>query len=99
MYTKPLKEIRDRGNIKAHHRKANFDVEIAVDALSKRGLYKNLILFSGDSDFDYLVKYLRKAEKKVVVISLKHHISRELIESADFYMDLKKIRKFIERKQ
>ena len=97
--TKPLKEIRDRGNIKAHHRKANFDVEIAVDALSKRGLYKNLILFSGDSDFDYLVKYLRKAEKKVVVISLKHHISRELIESADFYMDLKKIRKFIERKQ
>ena len=60
--------------------------------------FKTLVLFSGDSDFDYLIKILKSRGKRVVVISTKYHISKELIESGDKYIDLKKLRGKIERK-
>jgi len=36
--------------------------------------------------------------KNVIVVSTKHHISKELIESSNKYIDLKKLRNLIERK-
>jgi uncharacterized LabA/DUF88 family protein len=51
------------------------------------------------SDFDYLIRKLRAKGKKVIVISTKHHISKELIESSNKYIDIKKLRKLIERKR
>ena len=98
LITKPLKVIKapeiERGDI----RKANFDVEITVDVLEMLDRFNTLVLFSGDSDFDYLVRKLRSKNKRVVVISAKHHISKELIQSSNKYIDLKKLRNFIERK-
>jgi len=61
--------------------------------------FDTLVLFSGDSDFNYLIKKLRLKGKQVVVISTKHHISRELIESSNKYIDLKKLRELIERER
>jgi len=97
LITKPLKIITEADKFKGKLRKANFDVEIALDAHKLMSEYNTLILFSGDSDFDYLVRLLHKNGKRVVVVSSKHHISKELIVSCNKYIDLKKIRKCIER--
>jgi len=66
----------ERGDI----RKANFDVEITIDVLEMIDKFDTLVLFSGDSDFDYLIRKLRAKGKRVIVISTKHHISKELIQ-------------------
>jgi len=65
-----------------------------LDLISK---YDVLVLFSGDSDFDSLIKKLRKEGKKVIVVSSRYHISKELIDSCNKYIDIKKLRSYIER--
>jgi uncharacterized LabA/DUF88 family protein len=97
LVTKPLKTIKSVDAVGGHVRKANFDVEIAVDALLLLADYTTLVLFSGDSDFAYLVKVLRARGKHVVVISTKNHISRELIAASHKYVDLRHIRSVISR--
>ena len=96
LVTKPLKLIKNRRD-GTHIRKANFDVEIAVEAMKRVVSFDTFILFSGDSDFDYLIKVLKKNGKRVIVVSLKYHVAKELIESSDFYLDLRKIKKEIQR--
>lgn len=95
LVTKPLKHILDKN----HHRvrKANFDVEIAVESIKRSADYKTFVLFSGDSDFDYLIKELKRQGKEAIVVSMQYHVSRELVESADKYIDLRKIKKEIVR--
>ncbi len=97
LVTKPLKIITEADKFKGDLRKANFDVEIAIDIRELMNEYETCVLFSGDSDFDYVVKLLRKHGKRVIVISSKHHISKELIVSCNKYIDIKKLRKYIER--
>lgn len=99
LITKPLKIIRQEDITRGDIRKANFDVEIALDALKMIEVFDTLVLFSGDSDFDYLVKMLRGKNKKVIIVSTKYHIAKELVVSADKYIDLEKFRHFIERKK
>jgi uncharacterized LabA/DUF88 family protein len=99
LITKPLKVITEADEAKGDIRKANFDVEIAMDAVALFESYETLVLFSGDSDFDYMIKRLRKKGKKVVVVSSRYHISKELIESCNRYIDLKRLRSEIERKK
>lgn len=99
LITKPLKVIKDEDIERGDIRKANFDVEISLDTAEMLSDFGTLVLFSGDSDFHYLIKFLKKKGKKVIVISSRYHVSRELVESADKYIDLKSIRKEIERKK
>ena len=49
--------------------KSNFDVEISVDAIRLLQKYDSFCLFSGDSDFTYLVNFLKKNKKKFIVIA------------------------------
>lgn len=88
LITKPLKIIQDRE--KGEFRKANFDVEITADVMDRVNEFESLILFSGDSDFDYLVKLLKAKRKRVFIISSRYHVSRELVNSASKYVDLKR---------
>jgi len=76
--------------------KGNLDVELALDAFRLRGDFDTLVLFSGDSDFAYLLDLLKQEGKRVVVVSTRGHISRELLERAK-YIDLPKLRQRIER--
>lgn len=99
LITKPLKIIKQRDIEAGDIRKANFDVEIAVDAVVMVESFDTFILFSGDSDFDYLLQYLKKRGKTTIVVSARHHVAKELIETSDKYIDLKKLRLFIERKK
>ncbi len=86
LITKLVKEISV--NATTHIRKANFDVEIAVDAVAWIRNYDICVLFSGDSDFAYLLSFLKRKKKKVIVISERGHVSKELVKVADIYKDL-----------
>lgn len=81
--TKECKVIRlDDGTTK---NKANFDVEITLDAcchIWKREC-NEVILISGDSDFAYLVDTAKELDFKITVVSSKATVSRELREKAD----------------
>lgn len=85
--TKPLKCYNDH-TPETPHRKANFDVEIAVDAVFKLSSYDTLVLFSGDCDFEYLIKFLRGQGKNVIVFSRSGHVAKELPPASSYYFDL-----------
>lgn len=74
LVTKEIKRIK---TWEGEHRKANFDVEIGVDAVYKKDTYRTFVLFSGDSDFAYLIKLLKKEGKRIVVVSQRGHASKE----------------------
>lgn len=100
LVTKPLKVITDAtDSAKRKIRKANFDVEIALDALELAEQFDTLVLCSGDSDFHVLVQFLHKRGKRVIVISTRYHVARELVEACDKYVDLRHLRSLIERKR
>jgi len=99
LVTKPLKIIKHKDIEEGDLRKANFDVEITIDVMKRINKFDTLVLFSGDSDFDYLIRTLKGEGKNVIVISTKYHISKELILSSNKYIDLRKIRHLIERKR
>src|SRR3989344_6896 len=83
--TKPLKKIMidlDDPIFKILHHtfiyKANFDVEITADMILDSSGVKEFMLFSGDSDFVYLIKRLKELGKETNVYSSRKTISWEL---------------------
>ncbi len=85
--TKSLKQYADH-TPERPHRKANFDVEIAVDATFSLFTYDTFILFSGDCDFEYLLKFLRGQNKITIVFSRTGHVAKELPPACNYYFDL-----------
>jgi len=67
---------------------------LALDAYRLKGSYNTLILFSGDSDFAYLIDLLKKDGKKIFVFSTRGHISKELLIRSK-YIDLRKLKEEI----
>ena len=96
LITKPLKQYLDH-TADIPHRKANFDVEIAVDAAFTIEDFDTLILFSGDCDFEYLVKFLRGHGKTVIGFSRSGHIAKELPPALSHYFDIADFRQEILR--
>jgi len=75
--TKPLKIIKNKENQIIH--KSNCDVEMVVDIMADLNNFDLLVLFSGDSDFAYLVKILNKQYQKLIyVFSSRKTISWEI---------------------
>ncbi len=93
--TKEVKLISQRDG--AVMKKGNLDVELTIDAVKDIRHYSTAILMSGDSDFHALVKYLQGKSKKVVVISSKGHVAKELIDSANKYINFNSLRGLVER--
>ncbi|MDO8511968.1 MAG: NYN domain-containing protein [bacterium] len=85
--TKQMKKYFDHAP-EHPHRKANFDVEIAVDAIDKIEKYDTFILFSGDCDFEYLLKVLRGKGKMTIVFSRSGHVAKELPPACHHYFDI-----------
>ena len=92
---KKLKIIRK--NDKTVVKKGNLDIELALDAFELRHQYRTIVLFSGDSDFETLLKRLQRRSKKVIVFSVRKHISRELIHTSHKYVDMKILHDHINR--
>lgn len=85
--TKSVKIIKKRN--KKSQNKANFDVEITFDAAVNIGKYETMVLFSGDSDFVYLVSQLKKRTISTTVISPQWRTAKELKKGSDTFVDLR----------
>lgn len=72
--------------------KGNCDTDIVVDAVSIMKDYDTAIIMSGDSDFVSLVNLLKGNGKKVIIISTRWHVAKDLIHAADYYVDINKFR-------
>lgn len=69
-------------------KKANLDVEIAVDMLSLSGKYDTAILVSGDEDFAYAVNAVAYKGTRIEVAGFRNNTSPKLIDVADRFIDL-----------
>lgn len=69
-------------------RKANLDVEIAVDMLSLAGRYDTAVLVSGDEDFVYALNAVAYKGCRVEVAGFRSNTAPRLIDVADFFIDL-----------
>jgi vacuolar-type H+-ATPase subunit F/Vma7 len=69
-------------------KKANLDVEIAVDMLGLCGKYETAILVSGDEDFAYAVNAVAYKGARVEVAGFRNNTSPKLIDVADRFIDL-----------
>lgn len=72
-------------------KKANLDVEIAVDMLTLLPAYDTAILVSGDGDLAYAVNTASYQGARTEVVSLRSMTSDQLINVADRYIDLESI--------
>lgn len=71
--------------------KGNLDVELTIDAVKNLNNFDSLVLLSGDSDFAALLDTAKEAGKRVIVMSTKGHVAKELLDRAK-YVNLKKLR-------
>ena len=68
-------------------KKANLDVEIAVDMLSLVGHYDTAMLVSGDEDFAYAINVIAYRGVRVEVAGFRGNTSPRLIDVADRFID------------
>lgn len=78
-------------------RKANLDVEIAVDMMTLADAYDTAILVSGDGDLAYAVNKVSYQGVRVEIVSLRSMTSDSLINVADRYVDLEAIKESIQK--
>jgi len=69
-------------------RKANLDVEIAVDMLSLAGQYDTAVLVSGDEDFVYAINAVAYKGCRVEIAGFRSNTAPRLIDVGDFFIDL-----------
>ncbi len=90
LVTKPAKEFTDREGRKRY--RGDMDMELAVDMLELAPKADHFVLFSGDSDFAYLVAAVQRRGVRVTVVStLKSQppmASDDLRRQADSFVDL-----------
>src|SRR5882757_1430463 len=97
--TKATKEFFDaNGRRKV---KGSMDVELAVDAMELAGYVDQIVLFSGDGDFRFLVEAVQRRGVRVTVVSTistqPPMIADELRRQADVFTDLKELQPRIGR--
>jgi len=69
-------------------KKANWDIDLAIDAIRLAPKLDAVIIASGDGDYVSLVEYLQNGGCQVEVISFGKSTSAKLIEAADDFIDL-----------
>lgn len=78
-------------------KKANLDVEIAVDLMALVGFYDTAIIVSGDGDLAYAADSVSYRGARIEVVSLRSMTSDSLINVADRYIDLDQIKEDIQK--
>lgn len=78
-------------------KKANLDVEIAVDMMSLSHHCDTAVLVSGDGDFAYVVNAIAAHGVRVEVVGLRSMTSHTLIAAADCYVDLAEIKQIFQK--
>jgi uncharacterized LabA/DUF88 family protein len=94
---KSIKYFRDEASGELT-RKANLDLELAIDLFTTIAQYDTAVLVTGDGDFERAVELLRSYGKRVIVASTQDTIARELRNAVGkHFFDLATIRQHIER--
>ena len=97
--TKAVKEFTDASGRRKV--KGNMDIELAVDAMALADQIDQMVLFSGDGAFRYLVEAIQRRGVRVTVISTISTqppvIADELRRQADVFMDLAGFRSKLSR--
>jgi uncharacterized LabA/DUF88 family protein len=79
--TKRVKYIHDSLHEMGFQKKCDLDVEMTVDLIREAHNYDRIVLFSGDGDLSYALKYLFETQKKkAVIFTARGHLGRELID-------------------
>lgn len=89
---KVVKKIRKKDG--SFEWKSNLDIELALAMMELKDNFDTAVLMSGDSDFAVVLDKLKKAGKRVLVMSTRGHVARELLERAKF-IDLRKLKSAI----
>lgn len=85
--TKAIKKIK---SLEGYKWKNNLDIELAFEMADTKDKYDTAVLVSGDSDFSTPIDRIKQAGKRIIVMSTRGHIAKELLERAKF-IDLRKI--------
>ncbi|MEK7586747.1 MAG: NYN domain-containing protein [Patescibacteria group bacterium] len=81
--TKPVKYIHDQSCDGGYEKKCDLDVEMAVDLIRMCDDYENIVLFSGDGDLVYALRYLHdKFGKLSYVFGARGHVGKEVVDAA-----------------
>ncbi len=78
-------------------KKANLDVEIAIDMINLASHCQTVLLLSGDGDLSYALNSIAYKGVQVEVVSLRSMTSDTLINFADRYTDLQAIQREISK--
>ena|GEM_PF-557088 len=79
--TKRVKYIHDTKNPSGFTKKCDMDVEMTVDLIRLKDMYDHIVLFSGDGDLMYALRYLKNDfNKAVYVFGARNHIAGEVID-------------------
>src|ERR1700726_4030847 len=80
--TKPVKYIHDPHRTNGYEKKCDFDVEMAIDLVRMQAEYDQIVLFSGDGDLVYALRYLRDAfGKQSYVFGARGHVGKEVVDA------------------
>lgn len=80
--SKRVKYIHSADNVYGFEKKCDLDVEMAVDLIKERDNYDAIVLFSGDGDLAYALRYLHDTYgKEVRVFGARDHLGREIIDA------------------
>jgi uncharacterized LabA/DUF88 family protein len=97
LVSKQIKSIFDH-KTGISKKKANLDIEIAIDMFNTIDRYDVAVLISGDGDFERAVDLLKSRGKKVIVMATDKFVAKELKAFAGRnYVRLDDIRTEIER--
>jgi uncharacterized LabA/DUF88 family protein len=80
--TKRVKYIRSADNVHGFEKKCDMDVEMTVDLIRERENYDNIVLFSGDGDLMYALRFLHaEYGKEAMVFGARDHTGREVFDA------------------
>ena len=82
----------------AGSKRANLNVEIAVDMMRLTPHCDTMILVSGDGDLTSVLNFVTYRGVQTEVVGLRSMISEQLINVADYYTDLAMIRQQIQKR-
>jgi uncharacterized LabA/DUF88 family protein len=78
-------------------KKANLDVEMAVDMMNLAPYYDTAVLVSGDGDLAYAVNAVSYKGVRVEIVSVRSMTSDSLIDVADYFIDLDLMKERIQK--
>ncbi len=74
-----------------YNKKSNCDVDLTVDAMEYAGPNTEFLIFTGDGDFDYLIRKIIKKRTKVYIVSSNAGIRKPGINTKRLSTKLKEL--------